>query len=162
MICLTPTYNYPYICMKYMTQYQEKSITLSTISMKNCAHSSCIVGFYFGLRLHPYMDGLVQNCSISDALAMEILQFCTKPPIYSIPTSKQSTTRWFAYFAVYTILNNNENSNSEITNRNYIYSGSTWITHQNPTSLVLYVVITTPYHALLMQDVFSRDFITAF
>ena len=28
-----------------------------------------------------YIDGLVQDCSISSALAMEILQSCTKPSI---------------------------------------------------------------------------------
>ena len=28
-----------------------------------------------------YIDGLVQDCSISSALAMEILQFCAKPLI---------------------------------------------------------------------------------
>ena len=28
---------------------------------------------------HSYVDGLVQDCSISSALAMEILQSCTKP-----------------------------------------------------------------------------------
>ena len=31
-----------------------------------------------------YIDGLVQDCSISSALAMEILQSCTKPSILSI------------------------------------------------------------------------------
>ena len=30
-----------------------------------------------------YIDSLVQDCSISSALAMEILQSCTKPQIYS-------------------------------------------------------------------------------
>ena len=29
----------------------------------------------------PYIDGLVQDCSISSALALEILQSCTKPSI---------------------------------------------------------------------------------
>ena len=28
-----------------------------------------------------YIDGLVQDCSISIAWALEILQFCTKPSI---------------------------------------------------------------------------------
>ena len=28
-----------------------------------------------------YVDGFVQDCSISSVLAMEILQFCTKPSI---------------------------------------------------------------------------------
>ena len=31
--------------------------------------------------IHHYFDGLVQDCSISSALAMEILQSCTKPSI---------------------------------------------------------------------------------
>ena len=30
--------------------------------------------------LQDHFDGLVQDCSISSALAMEILQSCTKPP----------------------------------------------------------------------------------
>ena len=29
-----------------------------------------------------YIHGLVQDCSISSALTVEILQFCTKPSIY--------------------------------------------------------------------------------
>ena len=29
------------------------------------------------------IDGLVQDCSISSALAIEILQFCTKPSVFS-------------------------------------------------------------------------------
>ena len=30
-----------------------------------------------------YIDGLVQDCSDSSTFAMELLQFCTKPLIYS-------------------------------------------------------------------------------
>ena len=30
---------------------------------------------------NAYIDGLVQDCSNSSALAMELLQFCTKPSI---------------------------------------------------------------------------------
>ena len=33
-------------------------------------------------NLNPYIDGLVQDCSNSSALAMELLQSCTKPLIY--------------------------------------------------------------------------------
>ena len=33
-------------------------------------------------HLKAYFDGLVQDCSISIALAMEILQSCTKPSIW--------------------------------------------------------------------------------
>ena len=34
--------------------------------------------------LWDYFDGLVQDCSNSSALAMELLQFCTKLLIYSL------------------------------------------------------------------------------
>ena len=60
-----------------------------------------------------YIDGLVHDCSNSSALAMELLQFCTKPSIYyctpkspihsvilfilhSTRTSIHSTSRYFA------------------------------------------------------------------
>ena len=33
-----------------------------------------------------YIDGLVQDCSNSSALAMELLQSCTKPSIYTLIT----------------------------------------------------------------------------
>ena len=33
----------------------------------------------------PYIDGLVQDCSIYIANVLEILQFCCKPWIYSGP-----------------------------------------------------------------------------
>ena len=33
-----------------------------------------------------YVDGLVHDCSISSALPMEILQFCTKPSMYILQT----------------------------------------------------------------------------
>ena len=42
-----------------------------------------------GARNYGYIDGLVQNCSISSASAMEILQFYTKPPI------KTSMRLWY-------------------------------------------------------------------
>ena len=41
------------------------------------AHQSFIVEFYH------HVDGLAQDCSNSSALAMELLQFCTKPSIWS-------------------------------------------------------------------------------
>ena len=34
------------------------------------------------LAPNAYIDGLVQDCSISSALAMEIVQSSTKPSIY--------------------------------------------------------------------------------
>ena len=42
---------------------------------------------YWETNVDPdHIDGLVQDCSISSALAMEILQFCNKPSIYCLPT----------------------------------------------------------------------------
>ena len=38
--------------------------------------------YIFSWFLYHYIDGLVQDCSISSALAMEILQSCTKPSIW--------------------------------------------------------------------------------
>ena len=42
-----------------------------------------IISQYFqdAQAIENYLDGLVQDCSISSVLAMEILQSCTKPPI---------------------------------------------------------------------------------
>ena len=38
---------------------------------------------YDSITMHQiYIDGLVQDCSNSSALAMELLQSCTKPSIY--------------------------------------------------------------------------------
>ena len=39
------------------------------------------------------IDGLVQDCSNSGALALELLQFCNKPSIYTI----QRATDWYQY-----------------------------------------------------------------
>ena len=36
-------------------------------------------------RYMQHINGVVQDCSTSNALAMEILQFCTKPLIYILP-----------------------------------------------------------------------------
>ena len=40
------------------------------------------------------IDGLVQDCSISIANALEIMQSCTKPLIYFIDNSAEQ--EWFA------------------------------------------------------------------
>ena len=42
---------------------------------------------WYGMQTH--IDGLVQDCSISSALAMEIRQFCTKPSISSVLRQQQ-------------------------------------------------------------------------
>ena len=36
---------------------------------------------------HLYTDGLAQDCSNSNALAMELLQSCAKPLIYDCPSA---------------------------------------------------------------------------
>ena len=38
-----------------------------------------------------YIDALAQDCSISNANAMEILQYCTKPSICAIDTQRFMT-----------------------------------------------------------------------
>ena len=43
--------------------------------------------------LMPYIDGLVQDCSNSIALAMELLQSCMKPSIYFIENNRTIIAR---------------------------------------------------------------------
>ena len=38
---------------------------------------------HMNLYVQAYIDGLLQDCSNSSALAMELLQSCTKPLIYT-------------------------------------------------------------------------------
>ena len=45
-----------------------------------CIHDWYASCFFIDLN-HPHSDGLVQDCSTASALAMEILQSCTKPSI---------------------------------------------------------------------------------
>ena len=60
-----------------------------------CFIAKCVLHFSFQNSIHhcyigksteqgtmAHIDVLVQDCSISSALAMEILQFCTKPSIW--------------------------------------------------------------------------------
>ena len=49
----------------------------------------CVSNWFKAARIYAvswigYTDGLVQNCSNSSALAMELLQFCTEPSTYNI------------------------------------------------------------------------------
>ena len=46
-------------------------------------HATQLLQRWIGLakRIKIYIDGLVQDCSNSIALAMELLQSCTKPSI---------------------------------------------------------------------------------
>ena len=46
----------------------------------------------FSMLLH--IDSLVQDCSIYSALAMEILQYCTKPSIYTTHWLPLRLTHW--------------------------------------------------------------------
>ena len=46
----------------------------------------------WGRVMHTYIDGLVQDCSNSSALAMELLQSCTKPSIYA--SVNEAITGW--------------------------------------------------------------------
>ena len=55
------------------------------VSYPNPMNSLSVWRYFCKLRtrLFPHIDGLVQGYSISSALAMEILQSCTKPSICS-------------------------------------------------------------------------------
>ena len=48
------------------------------------------------LFMYTYIDGLVQDCSNSSALAMELLQSCTKPSLYALSEAgySQNWDRW--------------------------------------------------------------------
>ena len=51
------------------------------ISAEGCWNKIDFQGHNINIQL--YVDGLVQDCSNSSALAMELLQSCTKSSIYS-------------------------------------------------------------------------------
>ena len=51
----------------------------------HCWHSKPMMAQFIDI----YIDGLVQDCSISSALGMEILQPCTKPLMYASPVLKK-------------------------------------------------------------------------
>ena len=50
--------------------------------MKTDFNKLCHLNVKKWLKMHIYIDGLVQNCSNSSVLAMELLQSCTKSSIY--------------------------------------------------------------------------------
>ena len=64
--------------------------------VQNCGISSALAMEIPQFRTKP--DGLVQNCGISSALAMEIPQFRTKPSIYCTIFSNH----YHRYVLVYT------------------------------------------------------------
>ena len=49
------------------------------------------------IRRHHYINGLMQDCSISSANALEILQSFTKPSIYIVITSQFDLYQYFHY-----------------------------------------------------------------
>ena len=56
--------------------------------------------------VYEYIDGLVQDCSNSSALAMELLQSCTKPLIYGSITKQnvgdtQQQQNWNKDFLIF-------------------------------------------------------------
>ena len=51
--------------------------------------------FCNSLHFHEHVDGLVQDCGNSSALAMELLQSCTKQSIYMYWYRKPVLTSWY-------------------------------------------------------------------
>ena len=84
--------------------------------------------------------GLVQDCSISNALAMEIMQSCTKPSIYS---SKQfSLLCWFSDVVVFQI--------NLSTNNKHICRCGCFCNKE--TSMVLYILLITGHHLIKIHS----------
>ena len=50
--------------------------------LSKCAKDNCCKTWLIH-KAYPYINGLVQDCSDSIATALELLQSCTKPTIYS-------------------------------------------------------------------------------
>ena len=48
-----------------------------------CIIGKCVSSYWFLYKWWVYINGSVQNCSIFSALAIEILQSCTKPSVPS-------------------------------------------------------------------------------
>ena len=72
---------------------------------KRCGTTACTISlslicrhFNTYIDYTQYIDGLVQDFSISSVLAMEILQSCTKPFIYILHTRKSGLIlKWESY-----------------------------------------------------------------
>ena len=92
------------------------------LSAPDGPHVPCYLGYYIrGLHhnvTQPYIDGLVQNCSISIASALEIQQSCTKPSIWrllwvlrrsTIVRSLKWHTRWSHHWVLLSGLNSQQN-----------------------------------------------------
>ena len=83
-------------------QDSNKWIGFANITFKIIATSARGQWFNPHSILKLYMDGLVQDCSNSSALAMELLQSCTKPlilcwPIYYANSSSDNIITKFFY-----------------------------------------------------------------
>ena len=48
--------------------------------------------------MDQHMEGLVQDCSISIANALEILQSCIKPSMYGLKMQEMITYTWYDDF----------------------------------------------------------------
>ena len=55
-------------------RFDDDNKTQSSVSPRRDVCCTCAMAV-------PYIDGLVQDCNSSSALAMELPQSCTKPPI---------------------------------------------------------------------------------
>ena len=67
-------------CQRFETQWSSSDVT----AMSKCSRE---------IPQHFNFDGLVQDCSMSIALAMEILQSCTKPSILTSPCTYKVSDR---------------------------------------------------------------------
>ena len=65
-----------------------------TYIMNYITISNNVLTLYFHV---PFIDGLVQDCSNSSALAMELLQSCTKPTICGFSNHDCSITNEMCY-----------------------------------------------------------------
>ena len=63
--------------------------------------SDDVLTFQLNLMLVGHIGGLVQDCSNSSALAMELLQSCTKPSIYRVADKIKLSVPGRPYFEMF-------------------------------------------------------------
>ena len=68
-------------------------------SLSNYGRSLRKPGLNMSGLLGVYIDGLVQDCSNSSALAMELLQSCTKPSIWNLFVLHETVVQSHSYYA---------------------------------------------------------------
>ena len=71
---------YPYVSLG---SYHFRKANYKEALRNWAAAANVIAKWVQGMALKCYIDGLVQDCSDSSVLAMELLQSCAKPAIYS-------------------------------------------------------------------------------